>query len=282
MDYKYPLIDYLAVGHVSDDIVIKGDVELRTTGGTVAFSSEVAHALGLRAAVLTSSAPSFDLAAALPNSIVVNVPSAETTTFSNIYYPEGRKQVVHALADWVSAESLPPQWADTRIAHLGPITTQIDPNLVLAFSEQTLIGITPQGWMRRWGDDGEVHAIRMMATDILLPNATATVIGQEDLLDDAQLVQMRELSKLLVMTRNAKGCVVFEGDNVYHIPAPKVIEDNPTGAGDIFATAFFIKLQQTGGNSVEAAKFANLVAATSVAEPDLTAKVAAIKLLTNN
>jgi sugar/nucleoside kinase (ribokinase family) len=52
------------------------------------------------------------------------------------------------------------------------------------------------------------------------------------------------------------------------IPAPNVEEVDATGAGDIFAAAFFIQLSQSR-NPWEAAAFANDIAAQSVTAPGL-------------
>ena len=265
--------DYLTIGHVSRDVV---SLDLSpsgySTGGTVSFSAEMAYALGCRASVLTSAAADFDAAAAIPNATVQVVPSPDTTSFSNIYKPEGRTQIVHNLAGWVTATDVPAAWRDTPIVHLGPITNMIDANLVYAFPG-SIVGVTPQGWMREWGDDGLVKQIPLQYADVLLPNAHAVIIGEEDLQDEAELAMMREKSRLLVMTRSARGCIIFAGDEVYDVPAPKVTELNATGAGDIFATAFFVRLWRSQHNILDSAEFANKIAAASVTQPDLAAKV---------
>lgn len=271
--------DYLTIGHISRDVV---PVELSETGydigGTVSFSGRIAKALGCRTAILTSVGPDMDASAAIPDCIVEVVPSAKTTSFSNIYYPEGRKQIVHSLAGWISAEHVPATWRDTPIVHLGPITNQVDPNLVYAFPN-SLIGLTPQGWMREWGADGEVTQIPMAHADILLPNADAVIIGVEDLYDPSHLAYLRSLSKLLIMTLSADGCIIFQGDEETHVPTPQVTEVNATGAGDTFATAFFVHLWRTNGNILKSAEFANRIASASVAQPDLIAKVNRIQTL---
>jgi hypothetical protein len=80
------MIDYLAIGHITQDIIPGG----RVTGGTVAYSGSVAALLGCKTAVLSSAAPDFDWHAALPPSRLKCLPAAETTTFQNIY---GEKDV---------------------------------------------------------------------------------------------------------------------------------------------------------------------------------------------
>ena len=82
------VIDYLAIGHVSQDITPDGPV----AGGSVTFSSRVAQVLGCRTAVVTSAADDFDLDSIFPEIEVIRVSSPETTTFENQYSALGRKQ----------------------------------------------------------------------------------------------------------------------------------------------------------------------------------------------
>ncbi|MCA9976313.1 MAG: carbohydrate kinase family protein, partial [Anaerolineales bacterium] len=143
----------------------------------------------------------------------------------------------------------------------------------------SIIGLTPQGWMRRWDENGRVYAQNWAAAREILPLAAAVIISEEDLLDDAMLVQYQEWSRLLVLTQGRQGCTVFFGNDVRQISAPRVPEVEFTGAGDIFAAAFFIRLWQTDGNPWEAARFANQVAAESVTQPTLMQKMERIRQL---
>ena len=69
-------VDYLAVGHVADDITPTG-IQL---GGTVSYAALTARALGLRVGVVTSSGEGA-LLQALDGIHIVNVPSEHSTTF---------------------------------------------------------------------------------------------------------------------------------------------------------------------------------------------------------
>ena len=131
--------------------------------------------------------------------------------------------------------------------------------------------------MRRWGDDGRVYAKPWELAEAVLPKATAVVISEEDLLDDQMLAQFRKWSELLVMTRGWDGCTIFEGDDICQIPAPQVEEVEPTGAGDIFATAFFLHYMETEGDACEAGRFANEVASQSVIHAGLDNKLIGIR-----
>lgn len=266
-------IDYLVAGYVTRDITPTG----YNVGGTAAYSGRVADMLGCRTAVITSTAPNEPALNTFPGTIrLYSTPSEKTSTYENIYTPQGRRQVVHAASNKIMAADVPSDWPEPSILHLGPIGNEVDVNLAHRFPN-SVIGLTPQGWMRRWGEDGHVYLEDWADAEEILPLATAVILSVEDLLDDAMLQRYRGLSKLLVLTSGYDGCTVFRGKDVYHIPAPKVTEVEPTGAGDIFATAFLVKYQQTNGNHQEAGRFANIVASQSVMHVGLDAKTINIR-----
>lgn len=267
-------LDYLLIGHIARDLTPDGP----KPGGTVTFSGRLAQALGCRTAVLTSAAGDIDLGPIFPGIPVRAIPAAKTTTFVNTYTPAGRQQMVQAVAEPIRPGDVPAAWRRAPIVHLAPIANEIDPALIGLFSN-SLVGLTPQGWFRRWDDDGRVHHGDWPEAEQVLPLAGAVILSPEDLPDEAWLARLQRWSRLLVLTRSEGGCTVFCRDETRHVPAPAVAEVNPTGAGDIFATAFLIRLHQTRGNPWEAAEFANRVASVSVTQDSLDDKIEAIKEL---
>ena len=265
-------IDYLTIGHICHDIVPDGLL----VGGTVTYSGRTAQVLGCKTAVFTSSSPEDDWSEALGDIELHSVPSAESTTFENIYNPEGRIQIIHSVAGYLWGKDVPEAWRRAPIVHLGPLTNEVEPEMVHLFNN-SLSGMTPQGWMRRWGEDGRVFARQFQRAEAILPYAAAVVLSEEDLLDDAMLENYRKWSRLVVMTQGWAGCTVFFGDETRHIPTSKVPEVEFTGAGDIFAAAYFVRLHQTDGNPWEAAEFANQVASQSVTQIGVDAKMEQIK-----
>lgn len=265
-------IDYLVIGHVTHDIVPEGFA----IGGTVAYSGATAQILGCRTAVLTSATAEHDWSMALPGLAVENVSAEATTTFENIYTPQGRHQRILAVADRLTAETVPLAWRNTPIVHLGPVANEIDPDVIDLF-ENSLLGLTPQGWLRRWTEDGQVYADHWDAAEQVLPRAAAVVLSEEDLLNAAMLEHYCQLSRLLVLTSGKDGCTVYWRGQVRDIPAPKVTSVEETGAGDIFATAFFVRLRQNPDDPWEAAAFANQIASASITQVGLEEKMKAIQ-----
>ena len=265
-------IEYLVIGHVTRD---KVGTEL-IPGGTVTYSGRLAHALGYRTAVLTSAREDYDLSAILKGLEVRKIPAPHDAVFSNLYDGNNRVQILHSRANDIMAADLPEAWMSAEVVHLGPLTNEVDPNLIEMFPN-SMIGLTPQGWMRRWGDDGRIFATSFPAEERLLRAANATVLSEEDLLNDDMLRRYIAWSKILVVTRNFAGCTIYcDGDEI-DVPAPQIELVEPTGAGDIFAAAFFVGLHRSAGDAISAAEFANHVAAHSVTKVNLEDKVVAWK-----
>jgi len=251
-------VDYLIIGHIARDLTPNGVM----AGGTVTYSGQIAQALGYQTAVLTSCDPNFDGLSALSGLAVTNIPSDTTTTFENVYTDKGRVQTIHERATNIKVSHLPESWRDPNIVHLAPIADEVEPDFSRQFPD-SLIGMTPQGWLRAWDDDGRVQPKEWPAARRELPLADVVILSMEDLTNIEMFWQYWEWSNLLVLTGGAKGCIVIEDETAVRVPSPTVTEKDATGAGDIFATAYLIRYHQTG-DALAAAHFANTVAAYSV------------------
>jgi sugar/nucleoside kinase (ribokinase family) len=127
--------------------------------------------------------------------------------------------------------------------------------------------------MRRWDEEGRVYQVAWTAAAEVLPLAVVAFISLEDLADPATLGDLIDLSHIFVVTNGPGGCTVYFNDEERHFPAPEVSLVDATGAGDVFAAAYLVRLHQTSGDIWEAAIFANRIAAASVTRRGLRAKV---------
>ncbi len=265
-------IDYLVVGHISQDLSTNGFVP----GGTALYSALTAQALGCRVAVLTSTAEDYDLTEILPGIAIHVVPAENSTIFQNHYAAGRRNQKLFGVASPLTSQDVPIEWQRAAIVHLGPIANEIEPDMIRLFSN-SIIGLTPQGWYRTWDDSGQVRSGDWEASADVLPYSAAIILSPEDVPSPETVSEMRRLAPIVVLTQQEGGCIVYFHDETRQISAPIINEVNPTGAGDIFATAFLYRLHQTKGNPWEAAGFANQVAATSVAQLTLEEKLNSIR-----
>lgn len=251
-------VDYLVIGHVARDLTPDGSV----LGGTVAYSALTAHALGLRVGIVTAAGSDVSLAP-LNGSPVVSIESESSTTYENIYSETGRVQYLRAQATRIDLDRVPDEWRSASIIHLGPIANEMDSVLPKGFTPK-LLGMTPQGWMRQWDENGRVSPREWAGSESALAQADTVVLSVEDVSGDNELIEhMAGQTKMLVVTEGAAGAVLYWNGDRRRFRAPAVKEVDATGAGDIFATAFFVRYLHTR-DPWEATRFATLLASHSV------------------
>jgi sugar/nucleoside kinase (ribokinase family) len=256
-------VDYLVIGHVARDLTPDGT----HLGGTAAYSALTARALGLRVGIVTAAGSdvSLDPLNGIP---IHSVKSRSSTTYENIYTEQGRVQYLRSQAARINLNDVPETWRSASIVHLGPIANEVDAVLPDGFSP-SLLGLTPQGWMRQWDLNGLVSTCSWAGAETALPRAGAVVFSREDVNGDDILIEhMAQQTRVLVVTEGAAGAVLYWHGDRRRFRAPSVDEVDATGAGDIFATAFFVRLLNTR-DPWEATRFATLIASHSVARVGL-------------
>jgi hypothetical protein len=252
-------LEYLVLGHVTVDRLDNQRVVL---GGTPTYAALTARNLGARVGIHTSASYEPGLVDTLYGTQVARIPAEYTTCFVNEYVNGQRRQVIESVAERLTYEQLLPEWRNPPIVHLGPLCQELDATLVSRFPK-SLVGVTPQGWMRAWDEDGVVRAIPWADAERVLARADVVIISEDDVADRTIIREWAARARMLVVTLGERGCDVYrQGESTaYHSPAfssgPEV---DPTGAGDVFAAAFFWDLHQSGGDWRRAADWANCVA----------------------
>jgi sugar/nucleoside kinase (ribokinase family) len=262
---KLEPIDYLVIGHITVDITPEGP----RLGGTTAYASLTAKALGMRVGIVSSWGMEIP-AGSLQNIPLANFPTDKSTTFENVYTPAGRVQYLRNNAPQLDYYQVPEKWRSANIVHLGPVAQEVEPGLVRNFPD-ALIGVTPQGWMRAWRGDGRVYTSEWPEASFVLGRADAAVISIEDVGGDENRVdEMAASCQVLAVTEAAEGARLYWNGDVRRFRPPFVKEVDPTGSGDVFAAAFFTRLYITR-DPWEAARFATALSAFSVTRPGLEA-----------
>ena len=265
--------EFLAIGHVTRDLRSDGTF---SPGGTVTFAALTASHLGLASAIVTRADPSLIalLPTFLPTISLHALPSDHTTTFANHYQDGFRTQYLYARAEQFQRTDVPADWRDAPIVLLGPLAQEILPEFVSLFPRRpgALIAATPQGWLRRWDDDGRVWPTPWQTADQLLPLLDVLILSHDDLLPfadgkrseaDAILTQWSTRVPLLVATDGRHGATLFRQGHAQRFPSYPAQEVDPTGAGDVFAAAFLIHLHKHN-DPEQAVDFANCIASFSI------------------
>lgn len=254
--------DFVVIGHLTRDEHTDGRY---TLGGAVTFASIAARNLGYRVGIVTSAADDFPEPQLLHDIEIVRVPSLTTTTFRNLYQGNHRTQYVHDIAAALSPDAVPVEWRRAKIVLLGPLVSEIDHTMLDIFSPQTILAVSPQGWMRQWDDTGRVRVKAWHEAQDILPRTDVLILSEEDLGGYVERLSLYVgLAPMVVLTRGDMGCTIYrKRERPLDVPAyPTQIVD-PTGAGDTFATAFLIRYHETN-DVLEAARFANAAASLAI------------------
>jgi sugar/nucleoside kinase (ribokinase family) len=252
---------YILIGHVAHDETPDGP----RLGGTVSYAGSAVRAMGTPVGIVTSAERDEVVLTRIPAGIQLHLIEApQTTHFVNTYVDGKRRQVLRQRALTLTLDHVPVAWRSAPIIHLAPLDDEVDPALAFQFPGALVAG-TPQGWMRAWDAEGVVFRKPWAHAERLLPQLDVTVFSEEDIQWDTALeAHYAALAKLLVVTRAANGCTVYQrGQPPIHIPAPSVAVVDATGAGDVFAGVFLVVLQRTQ-NVALAARVATQLASNSV------------------
>ncbi len=269
---------FLAIGHVTRDLLPHKTFLL---GGTGAFAALTADRLGLTSSLVTCADETLltELSTQLPNVGLAVRTVSTTTTFENSYTDGFRVQYLRARAPDLELGDIPQKWLAAPITLLGPLAQEIPLSLIRALPHPgtSLLAATPQGWLRRWDTDGRIWPTPWTAAEEILPLLDVLILSHDDLLPfawgqrteaDALLSRWSKHVPLLVATDGYRGATLFERGIRTHFPAYPTHEVDPTGAGDVFATAFLASLFQQRDPQV-AMNFANCAASLSIEQPGM-------------
>jgi sugar/nucleoside kinase (ribokinase family) len=256
-------INYLVIGHVTADLTDSGPA----LGGTVTFSGLTAQAMGLKAGIVTAFQADLDVSS-LGSIWVKNRGSLETTTFKNISDGVHRVQYLYEKAAPITPDDIPAFTPPPDIVHLGPVANEVSPEILAQFPN-SLKCLTPQGWFRDTDTDNRVIPQSWDLSEYTLGLADVAVISVEDVqYDEETISKMASEIPIFVVTENYRGARVYWHNDARYIKAPKVEFVDDTGAGDIFATAFFYRFWSTR-DPWEAGRFAVQIASASVSRSRL-------------
>lgn len=267
-----PAVDYLLIGHLSEDRT----PDSITLGGTVCYSGLTAHALGHSVGLITAASERVDLGPLDDLTLVVK-PSPESTSFENIYTPEGRVQTIFSQAVSLVREDIPPEWMNARLVHIAPLIGEFSSDILDSF-QSSFIGLTPQGLMREWDSAGRISALPWEAASEFIRVADAVVVSIEDFdMDEEAAEAMATQCSVMVLTKGPEGARVWADGQVRLMPAPLANEMDATGAGDVFAPAFFSRYQSLGDPWI-AAETAIRLATASVGRSGLSGTPTAVEV----
>jgi hypothetical protein len=262
-----PRYDYVAVGHVTVDVLLGADGrQRRQPGGGAFYSALQAARLGLRTLVITRGEPHelHGLMAPFAGELAVEImPAAQCTAFETSGNGSQRRQLLRAWAGPISPADLPSAAApaQTSILHLAPVAQETPPGWPV---EADFVGLSAQGLVRRWDERAGEIAIGPIETSRLPSRLDAVAISASERESCAPLFD-RPIPVIAVTAGEGPTSVHLAGGGAEVRVAPRPISGahDDLGAGDVFAAAFFIALQE-GLTPLQAAARGNAAAAVRI------------------
>jgi len=267
---------YLVVGHIAADLQPDGSVLL---GGTALYAAMTVARLGWRVGMLTRGAfggrfAGLEIPSLEPYAGQISIVCQDAdgpTVFVNEYRAGRREQTIRHWAGPIDLRGLPPHWRNARVVHLGPIAQEIDQKQTGALTPQFL-GTTPQGWMREWPREtgGRVRLGHLRLTPERMGRVDGVVVSVEEISLAREVVERVGSYRLGAITKGEGGATVLYGGDApqkVELPGFRVPVADPTGAGDVFAAAFFVRASDRTVSAETAGRFANAVAGLSLRAP---------------
>ena len=118
----------------------------------------------------------------------------------------------------------------------------------------TLLGITPQGWMRKWDAEGRVSPSAWTDAESALAQADAVVISREDVGSDDEVIEhMAHQTRVLAVTEGAAGAVLYWNGDRRRFRAPQSAGSGRDRCRGYFCSSIFCPLihdtRSVGGNT---------------------------------
>ena len=254
--------DLVTVGHFSIDLIKteKKSQPQPTLGGPPTFVSLAAKKMGVNVSVISNVGDDFPneycewlINEGIDLSMLRRFRDASTTRYMLIYSGKDERQLIlKAKAPPIELEEIP-ESLSSEVIHISPIAGEVSYKVVERLRRHSsLLSLDPQGFLRRFDEDGRVHLGKienpkiLSKIDILKASEREieTATGESELTRAIRHMHERGVSTVIV-TRGGEGTLLSLNGKVYKIPAvkSKVVVDT-TGAGDVFIGAFlaeFIK-----------------------------------------
>jgi sugar/nucleoside kinase (ribokinase family) len=157
---------------------------------------------------------------------------------------------VTSICDSLNSEDLSDFPLSSAI-HIGPVLREISPTLAIRLtSGNSLVGLDPQGYLRRLDSRGRVH-IRNWRDHSLLKRIAVLKVSESELSAIIGIKwSFRKISTLgpdiVLLTKGPRGMIVWSRENgMFRVPAYETLVRDPTGAGDALAGSFLVTWVRT-------------------------------------
>jgi len=231
-------------GHITLDEIVYAGKSVASLGGPPSYTGLVLSSLGAEVSLVSAVGDDFPaeywnfLEEHLDMKYVARVSGVKTTRFRLVYSGESRE--LYLVSKCVDLTEVP---AEVEYIHVSPVAQELP--LSILERKYSFLSLDPQGYLRKFGEDGRVMLYSNKELLDKLHNVNHLRISlneAEVLLGEAwpkYFAKLSEEHKVMVsLGLGAKGVVVFSEGNLYYVPPYATSAKQSTGAGDAYAGGF--------------------------------------------
>jgi len=242
---------FLVIGNLTKDIIRTKKEEKVVFGGSSSYASITAAKLGCETYALSRGNHELDdwIKELRNQGIMVELQkSQDVTTFVNDYTQKHRIQ--HVLSDAGKIKFQSKEKMD--VIHIGPVFNEITLECVKeARKNCKLLSLDAQGFVRVLKNKEVVNKF-WNERDDFLKHVDLLKLGEYEISSLSRSKNYEDVCnelldlgvKVVELTLGERGSIIA-GEKTYKIPAYKTITIDPTGCGDVFASAFAIRYFET-------------------------------------
>jgi len=242
---------FLVIGNLTKDIIRTKKEKKVTFGGSSSYCSITAAKLGCETYVLSRGNNELDewIKKLKIHGIRVELQKSQNiTAFVNDYTHE--KRVQNLLSDAGKIKFKPKEKMD--VIHVGPVFNEVTIECVKeARKNCKLLSLDAQGFLREVKNKEVVNKF-WDERDDFLKYIDLLKLGEHEISSlsrnknyESVCNELLDLGvKVVELTLGKKGSIIA-GKKIYRIPAYTTITIDPTGCGDVFASAFAIRYFET-------------------------------------
>jgi len=275
------LYDLVIVGHLAIDWVeLRGKRYASRLGGPPAFCGLAAKTLGAKkVAIISKVGSDFSddfLLVLVKSGIDISAlykVEGPTTRFQLKYYNRERELRLTAKCRPIFPEDIPDTHLETNATILSPIANEIpDETLHKLLGNPKIVAIDLQGFVRRFDDEGNAKMGEWKNRESFIKNIDIIKGTEEEITKACKVKNTRQAAlnlssygaKIVIVTRGQKGALFWMDGEYFEVEALRSVRHiDPTGAGDVFLSAFVVEFTLTD-DVYRAATFATLTSSLSL------------------
>ena len=255
-------IDILTIGNLTEDINIINNKMYTSIGGTSFYAYKVAEKLGYDLRIVTEISEKLNVAKKINPKKIISQKAQLHTIFENTYLKGKRNQkVLNAPGKIISKNIIKKlEKVDPKIVFYCPILNELDSGFFSLFNKSIKI-CNLQGFMRKTVNQS--IQIKKNLPNINFKIFDAVILSEIDT-NFENALKISSYSKIVCYTMGKKGVKIIIDNEIIAFKTLNVINNDETGAGDVWGTSFIIFYYLMKKDLNESATLSNISASLSV------------------